>query len=103
MILKEVKVRRAKGGQKTKVYIFESGENILDNLANRHSRPHVAYRKEVLPLVKEWLKTNQPEVEDLEVTRSISWSQKCGCKCGCSPGFILDYYGCHDIYVTISN
>lgn len=102
MKLKEVKVRLSDRPQKTRVYIFEEGENVLDNLANRHRRPYDAYKKEVIPLVKEWLKANKPDVTDLE-TGDLRWSRKAGCSCGCSPGFISTQFGGKDIYVTISN
>ena len=103
MNLTEVKVRRSERPQKTRIYIFEKGEGILENLMKRHGRPYDAYKKEVIPLVKEWLKQNKPDVTDLEAGRRISWNQKAGCSCGCSPGFIVDFFGCKDIYVTISN
>lgn len=103
MKLVEVKVRRSERPQKTRIFIFEKGEGILENLMKRHSRPYEEYKKEVLPLVKAWLAANRPDVNELEIGRHVGWSQKAGCSCGCSPGFIVDYFGCRDIYVTISN
>lgn len=77
----------------SKVYVFESGESILDNLENRRSRPSKAYREFVLQA--------HPELEG-----KIRWSQKAGCSCGCSPGFLVDHTvrvdgTPADIYITI--
>ena len=63
---------------KTRIYVFQAKETILDNLINRRSRPRDLYRalvEQVYP----------------ELTRSMRWSQKAGCSCGCSPGFIVDH------------
>jgi hypothetical protein len=102
MIIKEIKVRRSERPQKTRVYVFEDGEGILDNLLKRHNRPHTAYKKEVLPLAKAWLAANKPEVTELSGDYKIRWSQKAGCSCGCSPGFIVDFFSRRDIFITIT-
>jgi len=67
--------------EKVRVYIFPEGEGVFSNLINRHDRPHKLYRAEVMPKVLEDL--------GLEPTAKYRWSQKCGCSCGCSPGFII--------------
>lgn len=84
---------KGRGRGKTRVYFFIKDENMLDNLFDRHFRPHKEYRK-LLPevLAKAGIVTNEP----------IRWSQKAGCSCPCSPGFILgDSYG-KTVYVTIT-
>jgi len=66
--------------KKSRLYIFTKGETILDDLANRRSRPHQMY-KSLLPQIFQAL--------DLPV-KPVRWSQYCGCTCPCSPGFIID-------------
>lgn len=81
--------------EKVRVYIFPEGEGVFDNLVNRHDRPHKLYRAEVMPKVLKRL--------GLKPTAKYRWSQKCGCSCGCSPGFIIS--GDHrrlDVYVTVT-
>lgn len=63
---------------KSRAYIFLNNESVLDNLANRRSRPVAAYRSVLLDL--------HPELEG-----RVRWSQTAGCGCGCSPGFIIDH------------
>ncbi len=63
------------------MYIFHSDEDIVDDLINRHSRPHLQYRKEILPKVR--------EVLNISSDVKFNWNQKAGCKCPCSPGFLI--------------
>jgi hypothetical protein len=84
----------------TKMYIFIKDETILQNLNNRHNRPYETYKKEIVPQVINILKEQGIDIEGMK----ISWSQYAGCKCGCSPGFILKggKLDCPlDIFVTI--
>jgi len=81
-------------GKKSRVYFSIVGEGAYEQLISRRSRPHRAYRKEVMPKVLKELGYKEDS--------KYSWSQKCGCSCGCSPGFIMgNHYG-KNIYVTIS-
>jgi hypothetical protein len=65
--------------QRPRCYLFVSGESILDNLRNRRGRPH----EELKPLVEQELRASGVSFADLQ------WSQRAGCECGCSPGWIL--------------
>lgn len=67
---------------RTRVYFWPKSESIIENMRNRRSRPFNEYRK-LLPeaLVKAGL--------DVSTAVGARWSQKAGCQCGCSPGFIL--------------
>jgi hypothetical protein len=66
---------------KPRLYVFVEGENILENLAFRTNRPSKLYRT----ILKEaFRRLGLPE------DTKAYWSQKAGCGCGCSPGFILD-------------
>ena len=79
---------------KIRLHIWPQNESILQNLVNRTSRPHKLYR-EILPEI--FKKAGLP------ASTRASWSQKAGCRCGCSPGFVLDSYGFCDISVTVSD
>lgn len=72
--------RQSTYNSKPRLYVWVDGENILENFANRFDRPQKLYRS-MLPEIFKAL--------DLEPVKA-SWSQKAGCSCGCSPGFILD-------------
>lgn len=103
--MKNIKILKITTGEygerllsKVRLFIHPESENILDNMSNRHDRPHKAYRKFVLPVVLERLK--------LQFIPGATWSQKAGCSCGCSPGYILDIdplkVGFEAIWVTIN-
>jgi len=75
--------------ESNKLYLWVSGETLLENLANRHSRPHNYYKKEVLPSILREVATKYPELSISTDIKDWSWSQKCGCSmCPCSPGFV---------------
>ena len=83
---------------KNKMYVWVSGETLIENLENRRNRPHNVYKKEVIPMVMEKMKKKYPkEYKELKDTK-WGWRQKCGCSmCPCSPGFVSDTEG----YITI--
>lgn len=71
---------------RSRIYIWPKGETILQNLENRRSRPINQWRKEVIP---EILKQ-----AGFPADMRVKFSQKCGCQCGCSPGwFITGHHG----------
>jgi hypothetical protein len=78
-------------------YFFLTGESILENLKNRRSRPTKEF-KALLPEVFEKTEFNQLW-KDGHI--KASWSQNCGCSCGCSPGFRLTGLYGHNIFVDI--
>ena len=65
---------------KARVYVSTADFNVLDDLTNRFRRPYDAWRPRVLDVLK---------VLGYEDVR-LRWSQKAGCSCGCSPGFIIE-------------
>lgn len=68
------------------IYVWIEGENVLENLQNRRSRPSKAYKKFVLPLgLKE---AGYSDEAAKEIIKKAYWSQRAGCSCGCSPGFL---------------
>jgi len=75
---------RARYRTKSRVYIWPKGESIIENLENRRSRPINVYRQ----ALREGLSNAGVTLENV----NYRWSQKAGCGCGCSPGFIVDGY-----------
>lgn len=76
-----------RGGGNMIVYVdFKSETSVLENLINRFSRPVDLMKREVMPRVLDGL--------SLPASTPFRWSQKAGCPCGCSPGFVLSR---HDI------
>ena len=74
--------RPARFKAKTRVYVYPSGETIMENLMNRRSRDLNTYRAA--------LRKGLSEI-GVDLSRvDYKWSQKAGCSCGCSPGFIVD-------------
>ncbi len=64
---------------KSVAYIWPKGESVMENLANRRTRPN-----------KEWAILLQAELLKQGVPfKSVHFSQKAGCPCGCSPGFFI--------------
>jgi hypothetical protein len=90
MKIVKIKVRDGKIGSKSRLYFFVE-ETILENLQKRHCRPYSEYRQ-LIPKIFKKLK--------IPINTKAKWSQKAGCNCGCSPGFILDHYG-EDIFVDV--
>ena len=69
---------------KPRLYISPTDWNLFEDLieGGRFNRPHLEFKKHLLEatLTKAGL---DPK------TVKAAWSQKAGCSCGCSPGFIL--------------
>lgn len=79
----------------TRVYVWTEGETIIENLQNRRQRPHTIYKKELIPVVL-WRM-------GLPADTKVRWSQKAGCGCGCSPGFIIDGdWGGKSVHLKVS-
>lgn len=76
-----------------RIYLWPEGETILQNLANRHSRPTKQWRKEVIPQVLEQL--GYPK------DAKVRFSQKAGCRCGCSPGWIMEGYYNKELFAHV--
>jgi len=85
--------------KKSRIYVFPKGETIWENIQNRRVRPVDIYRG----IVCDALQVNGIHVS----TVRLSWNQKAGCSCGCSPGFVVEQDSTHsliaqDVYVTFS-
>jgi hypothetical protein len=64
-----------------RIYVSVQGENILENLDRRLARPSKLYA-EAVPQALAALGLTPGSYK-------ASWSQYAGCKCPCSPGFIV--------------
>lgn len=87
--------------KKPRMYVWLKDESILDNLENRRRRPHALYRA-FIPKILDALNVPEAKREGIR----FNWSQRAGCSCPCSPGFVVTgmpsdgtYF---DISVTIS-
>jgi len=77
---------------KSRIYCWFENDSVLDHLVRRRNMPTKLLRQ-IIPSVFEKL--------DIDPKMSFRWSQKAGCKCGCSPGFILSDYSEYDIFLTV--
>ena len=91
MRIGKITVCEENDGKFARIYFFHSKETVIDNLRERNSRPYNELKK-LLPKV--FKKANLP------ADTKVRWSQKAGCSCGCSPGFIADFRG-HDVFVDL--
>ena len=83
---------REKWNGKSRVYIFPKGENLVENLINRRTRPYTEYRKQVMPDVLEAM--------GLPRDTKVKWSRYAGCSCPCSPGFIVPGWN-QEVFVDV--
>ena len=83
------------------VYFFHQGEDIGHNLMWRHYRPIQLYF-DLLPAILRYAGMTASEEEEGRPTALGKWDQFAGCKCGCSPGIVLERPGLQDLYVTIA-
>lgn len=100
MKITKVKVLPIPVGERQKtahMYFFPQGESIMEQFVNRRNRPVSEFRA-LLPKVFE-----QTDFADLWNEGHIepTWSQKCGCSCGCSPGFRLKGLYGKNIFVDV--
>ena len=87
-----------------KLYIWPTGESILDNLVNRRSRPHDFYKKEIIPVIMNQLQEQFPDEAKYIARENWGWRAKCGCSmCPCSPGFVQNVgnYGQYTISAEV--
>lgn len=85
--------RGKRGGRKeSRIHFFHDGENVLQDIFNRHDRPYTLY-KQLIPDVLKAI--GAPE------DAKVSWNQYAGCSCPCSPGFIVKGFYGQNAYVTI--
>lgn len=85
--------RRVRSRSKTRVFVHLKGESIRNDIVNRRTRPAKLWKP---------FAVRAAEAMGLKF-ESLSWSQKAGCKCGCSPGFIVkgDHRSGFDVHVTL--
>ncbi len=105
MHIKQITLRRCSGAgprdanSRPRIYISIDGEmkheTLVHDLQNGRNRPYTIYKKEVLPKLFRLLGINP---------KKVGWSQKAGCSCPCSPGFIVQSRDIpYDIHVTVTD
>ena len=101
MYIKSITLRPCSGAgprdsnSRPRIYVWPEDETIKENFENRRQRPYTIYKKEVLPQLFRKLGLS-PE--------KVGWSQKAGCSCPCSPGFVVQSRDIpFDIHVTVTD
>lgn len=87
---------------RSRIYVGPDKETVMENyMGGRYTRPHTLYRKEILPQLWRILGLGNGSFED---KIQAGWSQKAGCSCGCSPGFIIKQGNVpFDIWVDVTD
>jgi hypothetical protein len=86
-----------------RMYVSVADETVMDNLANRKRRPYNIYKTLI----------HSSDIASVLNLNELRWSQKAGCSCPCSPGFVLGrqllksedghYHTRFDVWVTLEN
>ena len=105
---------RRRNRKPARVYVYVPNETIMENLMNRRNRPFVEYKKHIMPTVLDALpemiahlkNKNANNVGHVDEVLKARWSQRAGCTCPCSPGFIVDGITAHwgeevDVWVRV--
>ena len=83
-------------------YVWPKGETVMENLQNRRIRPVDAYREAVNEVLQTLAKGMPAWQAKLVLDKKPRWSQKAGCSCGCSPGFLLsEHLPDGDIHIEV--
>lgn len=65
--------------RRARIYFWLKEETILENLfEGRHTRPYIEFKKLIPQILKA---AGLPD-------QKVRWSQRAGCSCLCSPGFV---------------
>jgi hypothetical protein len=76
------------------IYIFINSPTVMKEIQAKTDKYQNVFRKEVLPTVFQKSK--------LPLDTKVVWSDKAGCSCGCSPGFLITGHKGMDIHVKLS-
>lgn len=76
------------------IYIIINSPTVMKEIQDKKDKYQNVFRKEVLPTV--FQKAKMP------LDTKVVWSDKAGCSCGCSPGFLITGQKGFDIYVRLS-
>lgn len=77
-------------GRKMRIHLFPQNETIIENLQNRRNRDRSLWRKISL------LTLHNLNLSNVKLT----FSQKAGCFCGCSPGFIANLKNGQELFIN---
>lgn len=77
---------------RARMYFHTVGETILENLMERRNRPTELYRGVMAQVLAQ---------AGLHPDTKVFWSQKAGCGCGCSPGFVIKDHSRFDVWVDV--
>ena len=88
----EIQVHSTKTQTKTRIFIHITASSVLEHILSRYVNPVKLYKK-FLPTIL--------QQSNMAKNLTIKWSQKAGCQCGCSPGFIVEGHQGQNLFVTI--
>lgn len=99
-VIHDLGLRRPKHGYgKVKVFLHPENESVMENyLDGRFTRPKELLRTILWEAVAEAVRQGAKFSGDLDNPKA-TWSQKAGCQCSCSPGFITNLMGYEDVFV----
>jgi len=79
----------AKRGKKMRIYLFPQNETVWENLKNRRNRDRNLWKKIALQVMEKYGYSNP----------KMTFSQKAGCGCGCSPGFVVEEKNSKELFI----
>ena len=74
--------------RQTNVHVHVKNEDVIEDMKNRRTRPYTEWKKNLLPLAAKLIF----DETGLIMGSKISWNQRLGCSCPCSPGFKTSLY-----------
>lgn len=77
--------------KKMRVYLFPKKETGWENFNNRRNRDRSLWRKITLQVMEKMYGYKNVK---------MVFSQKAGCHCGCSPGFIVEQKNGKELFIT---
>ena len=108
--VKSIELRQKEGGewgQADRIYFFVPDYSVMENLENRRHRPYNEFRLLIPEVLKQATKKAKASKKNADChwdeDTKARWSQKAGCSCGCSPGFVLDTHEGRDIFVDLKS
>ncbi len=92
----QLRVDKAGSERKTRIYIFEEGENTIRDQVGDDLRS----AQQIYKIMLEQLLIQEGVIEN---KNQLRWSSTAGCSCGCSPGFIVNGSYGKEVFVTLTH
>ncbi|MCA1800259.1 MAG: hypothetical protein LC650_03105 [Actinobacteria bacterium] len=92
----DVRNNRENRRGKTRVFVMALDRDALQEDQLTHRQAVARMKRAVIPKVLEQLGVTSEHVK-------AGFSQKAGCACGCSPGFVLDAHWGQEVFVDVAS